>query len=370
MCTQNSCLGNGHQLGEVWLDEIYAGAQKQSKDNQVSGSHRRRQNAAELPIASEPASVRCRAVRTGIAGRASASLTAFDRERDLREPVLSLREPIVPLDGAPAGAPPNDFASFTVEAVDEAKAVASRKQLDTLVLVTSVLARQHKLGHPPPDHVDAELGPALRFLGRATGGSQRAWLASAFDACANTTFLEHGRSDRRIPLFRHAEQLVGGRVRIHLDPWLTEAVKAEKMLRIEPAALQLSPIERRLYSFARARVGRPEGDGCAIDFWDIYDRSGSRDAPRKFRNALTRAIRHDRIPGFHFAMTGTGPGLVLHVTPQKETPAPSSTAAAPQASLIVLEGFGDETKPPPHKPIHLRDLVSADDWAAFSRERD
>ncbi len=329
----------------------------------------RRSNAVPMCGTGEKMTSQCRQSGSPLY-RKAALIRPLDPQYDLREPVLSLRLPIAPLSG---GSAPPSFdgreqgrrVRVSVEAVDPEVPIATRKQCDALVWAASELTRHKNRGTELPDHLEASVGDILKLIGRQDGGSQIRWLHAALTACCNTAVEISSLGDdtppRRFQLLRSAQFLSSGVVRAELDPWLAEEVRQERIVRISPAALTLGPVSRRIYSYAKGFVGRPEGAERIMSFWDAYDRSGSMDEPRKFRAAITRLERCKSLPDFSIRCVGRGPGMEIALS--KGAPSAVSEAGDPDNGTITVyldtDGPPVEPKQPPILEVYLDDFDTA-----------
>jgi hypothetical protein len=296
----------------------------------------------------------------------------LDPQVDLREPLVLARLPLTALASAHLP-PPYDGRDgrrrvrVTVSAVDLLQPVATRKQADLVIWATSQLTHQFNRNGNPLASLHTTAGQVLAFLGRAGGGAQRNWLHDALRACVNTqVMIETFDAPQRVARFRLIERFglgTGGALTIDVGDWLVQEVHDSRILRIPPAALALGPIERRIYSLARSQVGEREGNARVIPFWEVYDRSGSVDAPRKFRQALLAAATRNALPGFAVRTRRTGPSLTVVVEPRHLAPETSREMSQP----VRLEPVPDARALLEVEAVGL-DLLDADEPEAGPAE--
>ncbi|WP_439545797.1 replication initiator protein A [Sandarakinorhabdus sp.] len=325
----------------------------------------RRRNAATTGQMADIETLECRDARVERFRQRSLS-RPLDPWHDAREPVLSLRLPIVPLSSGSTlpvfnGRDQRSRVQVCVDAVDPAAPVATRSQTDTIVWATSELTRRKNLDMELPAYLDARLGDILQFIRRQEGGTQYRWLRTALQACSNTTVeIAQPGTDappKRFQLLRSIEPLGPGEVRVHLDPWLADEVIRQRIVHISPDAFALPPLQRRLYSYAKAMLGRLNGSERRMSYWEAYDRSGSSDEPRKFRAALSKLERSQRLPDFTMCCIGRGPRMEIGFTNGASWFGNGRSESSPGAGVIVLDiGLEIDPEPPKESPILEVDL--------------
>jgi len=290
-----------------------------------------------------------------------AGVRRLDSDRDLRALVLFLREPVFAM--APGRTEDFHFIGrrngqpvrVTVSSDDSGGgSQATVVDADALIPVISELTALRNEGRPLPRTLVLRPAVALHALGRSGGGRQRRLLDDAFVRLAATTIIHTDATGTR--LFRPIEvyeQLPGGARRLTLPAELVAEVEAGHVLKLDPDALRLKGLERRLYSLARAHTGR---DGTWRVGFDLLVRLCPwRGTWRKFRSRLAAVAAAQGLPGFVLTVADLNgcPALSVTRAPTALQSSQSDTPAADAAGLDDLEVFILEdptpaaTAPPP-----------------------
>ncbi|MDP4006318.1 replication initiator protein A [Methylobacterium sp. NEAU K] len=183
----------------------------------------------------------------------------------------------------------------------------------------------------------------LRALGRPVGGQQHRLLAAQIARLSNTVMSTDLRGQHDCHRIIERAERVDGRWQIDVSPFLTREVQEYRILQIDPCALDLRGLERRIYGWARTYCGGPTGT-YALPLKRAFVLSGSTDKPRRFRHALNAIVESNRLPGINLSLSGDGADTVLTLVRQEagRQPPPQFEKAAPE-ELSLEDIFGPMT---------------------------
>lgn len=190
-----------------------------------------------------------------------------------------------------------------------------------LCWAATVLQARHRAGHPLEEPLTVRTADLLSFL-RSGGGKQRELLGKAIARLQHTrvTYTVGNGSQRSVQSFalmKSASQASErGTWTFELDRFFHDEIRAGRTLDVDPEALRLKGLKRRLYSLARERLGsgREQWDDV---FRFVHDKSGSGAEPRRFRQMLHAAVADDDLPGYRLAVRASSEGEMLSVTRRK-----------------------------------------------------
>lgn len=226
---------------------------------------------------------------------------------------------------------------LSVSADEPGRGLATLADGDVLIFVATLLTDRLNAGEPLDAPLLVRPGAILRALGRPRGGRQHALITEALARLAGTTVSTNiGGTGRLFTLLDTAVPPTAERPHAAwtlASSFLAAEVAARRIVRIDPAALALHGLERRLYEWARVRAGGPAHSSWTITLERARDRAASQDAPRRFRHAVKRIVRLDRLPGFTLALQGPDlrPSLVITRRTDPVEPSISTSQAAPDA---------------------------------------
>ena len=278
----------------------------------------------------------------------------LDPDRDLRALVLFMREPVFALGpgrtedfhfiGRRNGQPvrvsvsSDDAAAGSHATVDDA---------DALIPLISELTALRNEGRKLPRTLVLRPAVALHTLGRPGGGRQRRLLDDAFVRLAATTIIltDAAAGTQAFRPIEACERLPGGARRLTLPPELIAEVEAGRVLKLDPAALRLKGLERRLYSLARAHTGR--NGTWQVDLGLLARLCPWRGTWRKFRSRLVGLAATQVLPGFLFAVVDRDGRPTLSVTRTLTWPPARADPAAAEATDLNLFVLDEADAPGP-----------------------
>ena len=264
----------------------------------------------------------------------------------LRDPLVFMRYPFLAL-GARSepiwhqGREGDHRFFLDVVPLDPQLGMATLADGAVLTFITTLLTHRLNLGEPLTEDIMIRPTALLRALGRDRGGHGLKLFAASVDRLGNTQVNTDLSSDGRRS---HVFTLLEGVERAHGDahgPWrlilpsfLIEQVAARRILQIDPAALRLRGLERRLYGWARAYAGGKAHDTWTLSLGRAHTRAASQDARRKFCHVLGSIVQRNRLPGFSLALNGRGPDANLTIT--RRLPGTSSSVLPLPATADAL----------------------------------
>lgn len=262
----------------------------------------------------------------------------LDPQTDMRQLVMFAKYPIF------ATAPgqrriefkgrADDKPFYFVVGTDEASYLPSLADSDVLIYVVSLLTAFLNRGDTPSTEVAFRPNDVLRFLGRHTGGRQRALLAASLRRLYRTDFVGNiplGAIGNLPPgtLIERFDWLEGEDLprTIHIPMWLVDQVRQNQILKIDPKSLRFRGLERRVYEWARVHASKALTSPWTIKVsYAWYKAAGqhkphSSDGFRKFRFALRRLVERNALPDYRFSLSGTGADatLAIHRLQHSET---------------------------------------------------
>jgi plasmid replication initiation protein len=202
--------------------------------------------------------------------------------------------------------------------------LATLKDSDVLIFAISELVRRFNNGLPLDQALQFQPTQLLRLIGRGAGGRQIKLLEDALQRLRSTTVRLMRQSKSKETYSSDSFNLLEDFYRpptrssdqwsIQLPAFIKKEIELRRFLKIPPAALQLSGLERRLYSWARAHAGGRGYETWEISLRDARTKAASIDRLSKFSAAINRVAGKNRLPGFNLEIKNTGPGEVLVFT--------------------------------------------------------
>lgn len=226
-----------------------------------------------------------------------------------------------------------------VESTDEASGLATLADGDVLAVFTTKLVHRLNLGEPLNAPLVLTPGALLRALGRDVGGRQHKLLLGQIHRLSKTQVMtDLGGAYSSFPLIEEVAAVRhDGRASLCFTtpPFLAGEVERRRFLRINPAALKLRGIERKLHDWARAYLGRHPSRDWILDLQQAHARAASLDAPRRFRAAVDEIVLRNRLPGYMLTYARHHGRRCLQIAPR----GPPSSAA--ELSLLSDSSVGD-----------------------------
>lgn len=267
-------------------------------------------SAAETDPACRDPAIRGAAKRhhSGLSAEPAPRVRQLDPACDLREPVLFMRLPVAALSPGRT----DDFLfetraggqvrRLTVSSATSAvSGHATVTDLDALIPLLGELTARQNEGQPLARRLPVRPSSVLRVLGRPRGGRQLHLLADAFVRLSNTQLLIEDELGLRI--FSPVECLerppAGGSGPWHvtLASELLNEVAAGRVLKIDPAALRLTGLARRLYSLCRAWAGGRDGL-WRVDLGLLARLCAWQGTWRRFRRRIGELVAAQALPSF------------------------------------------------------------------------
>lgn len=242
----------------------------------------------------------------------------------------------------------------------QAYGMATIWDADILIWAASQLSSMKNKGvNDLPRTLHTRTYDLLKAIGRGTGGDHAKLLVAAI-ARLKSTMIETniGRKDgEEMAIFswidaggmkkrrRRDGMLVGdddAGISITLSDWFYRRVLDDRaLLTIDPAYFAITGgRERWLYRVARKHAGGNGGNGFAISFPTLFEKSGAEGTYRRFKFELLKIIERNALPGFDlFLETGRGGDPALRMVRATE---PKAEPADDQL-LVIRPTLSDET---------------------------
>lgn len=230
--------------------------------------------------------------------------------------------------------------------VDANIGLATVADLDVMIVVASYLTWHHNIdGAPYVGTLALRPAALLHALGKSTGGEQHRNLhaaltrltnteiATSLGGCGDTTF----RLLQRVHPPNHKGELT-----LEIDHWLWTEVRAERIVKIDPVALTLRGLERRLYSWARVHLGAVRNE-WRVSVPRAHAKIASLDALRKFRSRLALVALRNRLPHFLVALERNGQDTDLLLTRRAALTAADNTLVLPAFDIDTQDTTPIET---------------------------
>jgi len=216
--------------------------------------------------------------------------------------------------------------------------LATVADLDIMVVVASYLTWCHdRDGVPYDGTVTFRPATLLDALGKSTGGEQHRNLHAALARLTNTQITTSlsapGCIEFRLLNAVHTSDT--GELMLTIDPWLWREVQAERIAKIDPVALTLRGLERRLYSWARAHLGAQRND-WRLSVPRARAKAASVDALRKFRSRLAAIAARNRLPHFRVTLERDGQNTNLVLSRRVPVTAAPTTIHLPSFDVHTL----------------------------------
>lgn len=177
--------------------------------------------------------------------------------------------------------------------------------LDVLIWGASGLTEEMNSGRELSRELTFQPAKLLRAIHRSTDGRRSySLLEQALARLQGTTVSmirdrDKGGRQEIFTLIERYERPMKGPWTIVVPAWFLEQVAATKILSIDPGYFGLrSPLEKCIYLWARAGVGRDEGKVTSISLGAAYARSGATGEFGKFRAKVAAIAAADELPGY------------------------------------------------------------------------
>lgn len=221
--------------------------------------------------------------------------------------------------------------------------LATLADAGALTFVATLLTHRLNLDQPLAPTLTFSSADCLRALGRPAGGHQHRLLAAQFARLANTVMSTDLRGQHDCERILTRAEHMAGQWHVDVSFLLAREVQEHRILQIDPRALHLRGLERRLYGWGRTYCGGPAGS-YTLALKRAFALSGSTDQPRRFRHALRTVVANNRVPGVDLSLSGDGADAALTLIRRgAEQQSSPRIEKARQQVRTFEELFGPET---------------------------
>lgn len=248
----------------------------------------------------------------------------------------------------------------TIEVMPSLLGLPTIMDKDVLIYCASLLMQEQNAGREPPRRIRFSAHDYFKATNRTINGNSYDLLEKSLKrlaGCRVQTNIKTNRttikdnfgfisSFRLVESHRVKDRLV--RFEIVLSEWYYNSVLGKDMLTIsEDYFLLKKGFERRLYEIARKHCGRQ--DSFKIRLENLFAKTGSTGALKKFRFNLKQTIEDGHIPDFKFSLDDND--LVTITNANKRVLSPSEEFAGGKLALKAVEALSKPTIAKVHEII-------------------